>query len=73
MKKMTNVQIVELNGLLTDHGETLTAFYDEGIQIGQKQGFIEGVVFSLGITIGAGIVYKLSKIRRFKKKTEKES
>lgn len=27
---MTNEQIEELNELLVDHGDTLTAFYDEG-------------------------------------------
>lgn len=36
--KMTSEQIGELNELLVDHSEVLTAFYDEGIRYGLKRG-----------------------------------
>ena len=36
MKYMTSAQIDELNTLLEKHGETLTAFYNEGMAQGAK-------------------------------------
>lgn len=56
MKQMTNDQINELNGLLVDHGKTLTSFYDEGKRIGKREGFIVGVTTTL-------VVYGVLKIR----------
>lgn len=49
---MNSKQIDELNELLKDHGETLTAFYDEGIHIGKKKGLLIGLIGGLigGVT-----------------------
>ena len=40
--KMNSKQIDELNKLLEDHSETLTAFYDEGIEYGMNKGCVMG-------------------------------
>lgn len=62
---MNNKQIDELNELLKDHGETLTAFYDEGIHMGKKKGFAAGVIGSLigslAIIVGTRIISKRSR------------
>lgn len=68
MKKMTHEQIDELNELLAEHSETLTAFYDEGIQYGLKRGIIAGIVCGSLMALGAGVACGLDKIREFKKK-----
>ncbi|MDO4292085.1 MAG: hypothetical protein Q4C65_02530 [Eubacteriales bacterium] len=70
MKKMSHKQIDELNELLTEHSETLTAFYDEGIQYGLKQGVIVGIICGSLVALGAGIATGLDKIRNSKKKEE---
>ena len=62
---MNSKQIDELNELLKDHGETLTAFYDEGINFGKKKGFIVGAIGSLigllTIIVGNRIISKRSR------------
>ena len=47
MKRMNNNQINNLNDLLINHGETLTAFYDETIDVGIRKGLIIGSLTSL--------------------------
>lgn len=71
--KMTNMQINELNELLSTHGEVLTAFYDEGIQYGLKKGLIPGILMGAFIALGAGIASGLSKIQEEKNLKKKES
>lgn len=39
MKHMTNTQIDEINRLLTDHREALTAFWDEAFYYGMRSGY----------------------------------
>ena len=48
--KMTNKQIDELNKLLANHSDILTAFYDEGIHYGMKWG---AVMVIAGATLAA--------------------
>jgi lipoprotein signal peptidase len=43
MKKMTHEQIEELNGLLVDHSETLTSFFNEGVAFGKRHGIVTGI------------------------------
>lgn len=72
MRIMTNAQIEEVNKLLKDHGNALTAFYDEGIRYGRHQGYKQvlcGAVLTV-VVMGAVEVVKIIKIKR---KTEKES
>lgn len=69
---MTNAQIDEVNKLLADHGNALTAFYDEGIRYGMRLGYKQvlcGAVLAV-VAMGAVEVVKIIKIKR---KTEKES
>lgn len=42
--KMTNERINEINELLKTHGDSLTAFYDEGIYHGTVKGIIIGAL-----------------------------
>lgn len=42
--KMANEQIDEINELLKTHGDSLTAFYDEGIYHGTVKGIIIGAL-----------------------------
>lgn len=68
MKRMTNAQIDELNELLKNHGETLTAFYNEGILWGMKIGLkwvLAGVM--------VGIVLDAVKFIRNKRKIEERA
>lgn len=67
--KMNSKQIDELNKLLVDHSETLTAFCDEGIEYGMNWGFIFGAIGSaIGMSIAYGVVKIISnrknKLRR---------
>lgn len=41
---MTNEQINDVNELLKAHGDSLTAFYDEGIYHGKVKGIIIGAL-----------------------------
>ena len=34
----------EINVLLEDHADALTAFYDEGIKYGENKGMLKGIV-----------------------------
>lgn len=36
----------EINELLVDHGEALTAFYDEGLSYGEAKGYLKGVAMT---------------------------
>lgn len=45
-----NELIDEINVLLEDHSEALTEFYDEGIEVGTRKGFVKGGLCTLGIT-----------------------
>ena len=50
---LTNDQIDELNNLLIDHSETISAFYDEGITYGLRKGCLIGFIgCSLGVLSG---------------------
>ena len=54
---MNNKQIDELNGLLEDHSETLTDFYDEGIRCGLNKGCAIGLI---GAAVGMAFVYSIN-------------
>jgi len=60
MKHLTNAQIDEINMLLKDHGEALTAFYDEIMARSARNAVI-------GILIGATIYLSIEVIRYVKK------
>ena len=65
---MNNKQIDEINNLLINHSDSLTAFYDEGIRYGLNRGCVVGAI---GGTIGATIVYGIITLKsRIKKKEE---
>lgn len=69
--KMNNKQIEELNELLVKHSETLTAFYDEGIEYGMNKGCVLGAIGSVvGMTIAYGVIKIVS---HHKRNNEKES
>ena len=55
MKHMTSAQIDELNTLLEKHGETLTAFYNEGMAQGAKNVTV-GVLISTGVLLSIRII-----------------
>jgi len=67
---MNNKQIDELNELLVDHGEALTAFYDEGIHYGMFKGATIGAI---GSAIGVVIMYGIIKLKSRTKKNKIES
>lgn len=70
--KMNNKQIEELNELLVEHSETLTAFYDEGIEYGMNKGCVLGAIGSvLGMAIAYGVIKVVSHCK--KKNHEEES
>lgn len=59
MKRMTNQQIDEINELLKNHSEALTAFYNEGILRGMDIGLkwiLAGVIVGLTLSIATDIV-----------------
>lgn len=68
--KMTNEQIDELNELLVDHSEALTAFYDEGIRYGLKHG---AALVIAGATLAALVSCGIEVIKSKKKKVKEES
>lgn len=68
--KMTNEQIDELNELLVDHSETLTAFYDEGIRYGLKHGV---VLVIAGVALSALVSCGVEVIKSRKNKVKEES
>lgn len=72
MKQMTNAQIDEINRLLADHGDALTAFYDEGVRYGMRLGYkwVLCGALTAATVMGAGEVIKFIKIKR---KAEEES
>ena len=71
---MTNNQINELNELLKDHAETLTAFGDELLNHGMKMGSIAGCLGSyLGIGISLSAFYIVKKIKSKKSKKEESN
>ena len=43
-------RIKEINELLVDNSEALTEFYDEGIEVGTREGFVKGGLCTFGIT-----------------------
>lgn len=72
---MTNNQVNELNELLKDHAETLTAFGDELLNYGMRKGLIGGCLGTyLGIGIGLSVIHITKKIksRKFKKEESNE-
>ena len=69
---MTNNQINELNELLKDHAETLTAFGDELLNYGMKRGSIAGCLgtyLGIGISLSAFYIAKKIKSKKSKKKS----
>ena len=59
-----NERIKEINELLVDHSEALTEFYDEGIEVGTREGFVKGGLCTLGITaaiICGKVIYSVHK------------
>ena len=71
--KMNNKQIEELNKLLVDHSETLTAFYDEGIEYGLAMGCgLAAVMATIGSVVGISIAYGVTKIIAHRKKKDNE-
>ena len=71
---MTNNQIDELNELLKDHAETLTAFGDELLKSGLKRGLIGGCLGTyLGIGIGLSVIHIIKKIKSRKSKKEESN
>ena len=59
-----NERIKEINELLVDHSEALTEFYDEGIEVGIRKGFVKGGLCTLGITatiICSKVIYSVHK------------
>lgn len=48
--KMTNEQIDKINQLLKNNGDSLTAFYDEGIYQGKVKGIIIGALVGVMIS-----------------------
>ena len=71
---MTNNQVNELNELLKDHAETLTAFGDELLNRGMKMGSIAGCLGTyLGIGIGLSVIHITKKIKSRKSKKEESN
>ena len=68
--KMTKEHIDTINELLVEHGEALTAFYDEGIHCGMKWGVASTAI---GVGIGVLINYVGYKIKKSKSDKEIES
>lgn len=59
-----NERIKEINELLVDHSEALTEFYDEGIEVGTREGFVKGGLCILGITVAivcGKVIYSVHK------------
>lgn len=48
--RMTNKQIDEINQLLKSNGDSLTAFYDEGIYCGKVKGIIIGALVGVVVS-----------------------
>ena len=70
---MTNNQIDELNELLKDHAETLTAFGDELLKYGMTRGLISGCLGTyLGIGISLSAFYIAKKIKSKKEESNEE-
>ncbi len=74
---MSAKQIEEINELLANHGDALTAFYDEGLSIGKSSGFVDGCMagFSIGACFMGGVVlfaYYMTNISKKKKQQNKE-
>lgn len=69
---LTNDQVDELNNLLVDHRETISAFYDEGITYGLRKGCLTGF---LGCLLGVLSTIVVDEIVKYKKsqKSENES
>ena len=65
--KMTHEQIDEVNKLLRDHRESLTAFYDEALHQGRVDGIIAGVLVG---AIAANICWVVKSIRNHKNTEE---
>lgn len=72
MKHMTNTQIDEINRLLTDHREALTAFWDEAFYYGMRSGYKWVLLWRCGAAIAVGVGETVIRIRN-KRKNEKES
>ena len=71
-KHMTSAQVNEINGLLTDHREALTAFWDEAFYYGMRSGY-KWVLCGAAIAVVAmGVGGTVIRIRN-KRKNEKES
>lgn len=66
---LTNNQIDELNNLLVDHSETISAFYDEGITYGLRKGYLIGFV---GCSLGVLSAIVINKIVKHKKSQKSE-
>lgn len=67
--KMTNERIDEINELLKTHGDSLTAFYDEGIYHGKVKGIIIGAL----VGVVTSNIYWVVKTIKNHKNSEEES
>ena len=74
MKKiMNNEQIDELNKLLVNHADCLTAFFDEGVSLGMKRGkelFVVGALVASLASVGTVIVTNILKTKKQNKEEE---
>ena len=66
---MTNEQINDVNKLLKNHGESLTAFYDEAIYHGKTNGILIGALVGM---VAANVCWVVKTIKDYKK-VEEES
>ena len=61
--KMTDEQIKEVNELLEDYGDSLTAFYDDALRQGRIEGIIAGCLVG---TIAVNICWVIKSIKNHK-------
>lgn len=69
---MTNAQVDEVNKLLADHGNALTAFYDEGVRYGMHLDYKQVLCGAMIAIVTMGVIETV-KIIKIKRKVEKES
>ena len=65
--KMTCEQIKEVNELLKNFGDSLTAFYDEALYQGRVEGIVAGALVG---TVAANICWVIKTIKNHKDEEE---